>query len=81
VRASDPGSQAFYYEQGALVKRLSLEPDPDMRWIYDYTHPDYNSPRARHLRESRAAALRNAPQWMIELARLNDALEPQDLRS
>jgi hypothetical protein len=55
--------------------KLSLEPDPDMRWIYDYTHPDYNSPRAKWLRESRAAALRSAPQWMIESARLNDILK------
>ena len=54
--------------------KLSLEPDEDMRWIYDYTHRDYNTPRAHHLRESRAVAMQNAPQWMIEEARMNDNL-------
>ena len=58
------------------MKLLSLEPDPDMRWIYDYTHPEYNSDRAKSLRERRAAALQNAPRWMIEEARVNDALRP-----
>lgn len=56
------------------MKMLSLEPDEDMRWIYDYTHPDYNSDQARYLRERRDRALRNAPQWMIEEALLNDIL-------
>ena len=56
------------------MERLSLQPDPDMRWIYDYTHPDYNTPRAKHLREARARALATAPKWMIEEARLNDIL-------
>jgi hypothetical protein len=56
------------------MKYLSLEPDADMRWIYDYTHPDYNSDRAKHLREARARALQSAPQWMILEARLNDLL-------
>jgi hypothetical protein len=54
------------------MKRLSLEPDERMRWIYDYTHPDYNSDRAKDLRERREVAMRNAPRWMIEEARLND---------
>jgi len=56
------------------MKLLSLKPDKDMAWIYDPVHPDYNTPRARHLREGRAAALNSAPHWMIEEARLNDAL-------
>ena len=56
------------------MKRISLEPDEHMRWIYDYTHPDYNSSRAKDLRERRAAALRSAPKWMIEEARLNDSM-------
>jgi len=63
------------------MKRLSLEPDPDMRWIYDYTHPDYNSDRAKSLRERRASALRNAPQWMIEEARMNDNLRTAERSS
>lgn len=54
--------------------KLSLEPDPHMRWIYDYTHPDYNSDRAKDLRARRDAAFRSAPQWMIEEARMNDNL-------
>ena len=54
--------------------KLSLEPDEDMRWIYDYTHRDYNTPRAHDLRERRAAAIRNAPEWMVREAQLNDAL-------
>ena len=55
------------------MKLLTLEPDPHMRWIYDYTHPDYNSDMARDLRERRAAALRSCPRWMIQEARMNDA--------
>lgn len=55
------------------MKRLSLKPDEHMRWIYDPSHPEYNSARAEDLRERRAAAMRNAPAWMIEEARLNDA--------
>ena len=54
--------------------KLSLEPDPHMRWIYDYTHPDYNSDRAEDLRERRHRAMQGSPQWMIEEARLNDNL-------
>ena len=55
------------------MKLLSLEPDEDMRWIYDNNHPDYNSDRAKDLRERRAAALRSAPEWMIREAEMNDA--------
>lgn len=51
---------------------LSLEPDENMKWIYDYRHPDYYSDRAKHLRAARDSALRSAPRWMIEEARLND---------
>lgn len=58
------------------MKRLSLEPDEHMRWIYDYTHPDYNTDRARDLRERRAVAMQNAPRWMIEEARMNDNILP-----
>jgi hypothetical protein len=57
------------------VKRLSLEPDARMRWIYDTAHPDYHSDRARDLRARREQAVRNAPQWMIEEARMNDNLK------
>jgi len=56
--------------------KLSLEPDENMRWIYDPSHRDYNTPMARHLREARAAAIRNAPAWMVREAKLNDALRP-----
>ncbi len=56
------------------VRRLTLEPDEHMRWIYDYTRPDYNSDQARYLRERRAAALRNCPLWMLEDARANSNL-------
>ena len=56
------------------MKRISLEPDADMRWIYDYTHPDYNTPRAKDLRERRSRAIASAPEWMREEARLNDVL-------
>ena len=57
------------------MKRISLNPDPDMRWIYDYTHPDYNSDRARSLRERRSQAIQSAPEWMIREAQLNDLLD------
>lgn len=56
------------------MKRLSLEPDTDMRWIYDYTHPDYKTDRAKHLREARGSALQNAPEWMLQEAAMNDAM-------
>lgn len=56
------------------MKMLSLEPDEDMRWIYDYTHPNYNTDRAKSLRNKRNSALRHAPRWMVEEARLNDIL-------
>jgi hypothetical protein len=56
------------------VKRLTLEPDEHMRWIYDPSHRDYHSDRAKDLRERRAAALRNAPRWMVWEAEMNDAL-------
>jgi hypothetical protein len=59
------------------VKRLSLKPDPDMRWIYDYTHPDYNSERAQDLRMRRELAIRNAPEWMRREAALNDAADDE----
>ena len=54
---------------------FSLSPDDCMRWIYDYNHPEYNSDRARWLRERRAAALRNAPKWMIAEAAFNDHMK------
>ena len=54
---------------------LSLDPDSDMRWIYDCWHPDYNSERARDLRERRDVAIRSAPRRMAWEAQLNDALK------
>lgn len=56
------------------MKRLSLNPDPDMAWIYDYTHPDYNTDRAKHLREARSRAIASAPEWMVREAQMNDVL-------
>lgn len=57
-----------------ITGRFSLEPDEHMRWIYDFRHPDYNSDRARNLRDRRAAALRSCPQWMLDDAALNDEM-------
>ena len=54
------------------MKMLSLEPDPSMRWIYDTTHPAYNDPQTKDLRDRRAAAIRNAPEWMVREAEMND---------
>ena len=51
---------------------FSLEPDPWMRWIYDPSDPQYHSDEAKDLRDRRAAALRNAPRWMLEAAAWND---------
>ena len=56
------------------MNKLSLQPDLDIRWIYDPSHPEYSSPRAQALRDARARAIANAPQWMREDAALNDAL-------
>lgn len=52
----------------------TLEPDGHMRWIYDYRHPEYHTPRAVDLRERRAAALRACPGWMLEQAAINDEI-------
>lgn len=52
-------------------KRMTLDPDPWNAWIYDQSHPDYGSPRAEHLRASRAQAIASAPRWMIAEARDN----------
>ena len=57
------------------MKLLSLEPDEDMRWIYDPSHPDYYSDMAKNLREKRSNAMRNAPKWMIREAELNDTMK------
>lgn len=53
--------------------RLSMKPDPWMAWIYEPEHRD--DPVARDLRERRAAAIRSAPRWMIEIAMMNDEAE------
>ncbi len=53
---------------------FSLEPDEWMRWIYDQRDPRYHDKRTEDLRERRAAAIRNAPRWMIEQAEYNDAV-------
>lgn len=52
--------------------KLSLEPDEHMRWIYDARHPDYHSDYAKSLRERRANALNQCPQWMFWDAWEND---------
>ena len=56
------------------MNRLSLEPDERMRWIYDPSHRDYNTDRAKHLREARSRAINSAPEYMRREAALNDAL-------
>jgi hypothetical protein len=55
------------------MRKLSLQPDPWMRWIYDCGHPDYHSPRAQSLRDARDRALSQCPQWMKDEAAYNDA--------
>ena len=59
------------------MKMLSMDPDEHMRWIYDSTHPNYDREHAEYLRARRAAAIRSAPRWMVEEARLNDILREQ----
>jgi hypothetical protein len=54
-----------------VIKKLSLKPDPHMRWIYAPTF--WDDPQAENLRKRREAAIRDAPRWLIELALLNDA--------
>lgn len=55
---------------------FSLQPDPEMEWIYDPTHPEYMT-RGKDLRERREAALRSCPLWMREEAYANDQLRKQ----
>lgn len=57
------------------MKKFTLQPDPHMRWIYDYNHPRYRSPEAKDLRERRSRAIQSAPEWMIELAMWNDEMK------
>ena len=52
---------------------FSLNPDPEMAWIYDPTHPEYMG-RGKDLRERRFRALHNAPRWMVEQAAMNDEI-------
>ena len=47
------------------MKRLSLEPDEHMKWIYDYKHPDYDTEMARYLRDRRSRALSTVPSWLF----------------
>jgi hypothetical protein len=61
-----------HWRRAVSANDLSLNPDPHLAWIYDYRHPDYNTPRAEALREARGNAIRNTPQWMIDLALSND---------
>ena len=53
---------------------LSLQPDEHMKWIYDTSHPDYNTGRAEDLRNRRASAFQSCPRYMLEEARINDIL-------
>ena len=57
------------------MNNLSLEPDENMKWIYDSSHPDYYSDRVKHLREARSQAMRSAPEWMIREGQLNDVMK------
>lgn len=63
------------------MNSISLRPDPWMRWIYDYKDPRYNSEEAKALRDARDRALRNCPQWMLEMAAANDYLRENKARS
>ena len=54
------------------MSKLSMHPDEWMRWIYDPSHPDYHSARAKDLRARRAAALYSLPQWMKDAALADD---------
>ena len=56
------------------MKRLSLDPDPDMAWIYDGNNPASKSDQAEDLRERRARAIQSSPRWMLLDALLNDHL-------
>jgi len=53
------------------MENPSLQPDEHMKWIYDTTHPEYNSDRAKDLRARRQAALNSCPRYMIEEAYIN----------
>ena len=74
VRQPKPSRVANRAGFGLCGAGFSLEPDPEMRWIYDQGDPRYYDSATVDLRERRAAAIRNAPRWMIEQAESNDAL-------
>lgn len=54
------------------MNNLSLQPDEHMKWIYDTTHPGYDSDKAKDLRERRLASINSCPIYMIEEAYFND---------
>lgn len=54
--------------------KLSFKPDEHMRWIYNPSHPDYNTDHARSLRAARGRAIMAAPHWMKWAASFNDAM-------
>lgn len=60
------------------MNQFTLEPDEHMKWIYDSSHKDYNTEEAKYLRARRAAALREAPSWMIQLAQINDDIRSRE---
>ena len=51
---------------------LSVQPDPWMRWIYDYNDPRYSDPATVQLRDRRWAALRSLDGVMYDLGLQND---------
>jgi hypothetical protein len=69
--------EAYNLEREGGVKKFSLKPDPHMRWIYDQSFQD--DPKAKDLRARRDAAIRSAPQWMLDEAHLNDEREASKL--
>jgi hypothetical protein len=74
AEASDTRGEATPFPQRTRhMKEFSLSPDPDMAWIYDPSHRDYNTPRAKELRERRGRALRAVPEWMFPQSKGTDA--------
>lgn len=48
------------------MKKLTDQPDPWNAWIYDKSHPEYNSERAKDLRMRREKSLAAVPRWIRE---------------
>ena len=62
----------WYCAMTGSIFDLSMKPDPEMAWIYDTRHPEYDTPRVRDLRARREHALASCDLRLRQQAIEND---------